>query len=260
MRRCDHKDDDRDRRGEAVVVPEAGRDRELVRVADQDVCGARDARSREGRTALREQVDVVEVVEVEGERRDEQRADGDEQQRQRHAAKDLNGPPPSTRAASVSSSGIDCSAPIETTKKNGVVEPGADEDARHPRPIRVEQPRDVEVEDTIHHAELVVQQSGPHEQRQEARDRPRDDEDRAVDLLEAHAALVQRDREEESDREREEHRRAGEDECPDEHADERRAHGRVVRDAREVLRSRRRSSSRGGAARPCTRTRRCRRP
>ena len=35
--------------------------------------------------------------------------------------KSWNGPPPSTRAASVSSSGIDCSAPIETTKKNGTV-------------------------------------------------------------------------------------------------------------------------------------------
>src|SRR5437763_14834614 len=32
-----------------------------------------------------------------------------------------NGPPPSTRAASVSSSGIDWSAPIDTTKKNGTV-------------------------------------------------------------------------------------------------------------------------------------------
>ena len=30
-------------------------------------------------------------------------------------------PPPSTRAASVSSSGIDCSAPIETRKKYGTV-------------------------------------------------------------------------------------------------------------------------------------------
>src|SRR5437588_8412943 len=32
-----------------------------------------------------------------------------------------HGPPPSTRAASVSSSGIDCKAPSETRKKYGVV-------------------------------------------------------------------------------------------------------------------------------------------
>ena len=91
-------------------------------------------------------------------------------------------PPPSTRAASVSSAGIDCSAPSETRKKYGNVSQTLTRMHRDLRPPRVEEPRDVDVEDLVDDPEVVVQQPLPDEQRQEARDRVRDDEQRPVEL------------------------------------------------------------------------------
>ena len=88
-RRDDEEDDDRDRARQAVVLSLAGRDRELVRVADQDVRRAGDRLVVRVGPPCGEQVDVVEVVEVERERRDQQRRDRDEQQRQRDPPEDL---------------------------------------------------------------------------------------------------------------------------------------------------------------------------
>src|SRR5581483_9669551 len=74
----------------------------------------------------------------------------------------------------------------------------------------------------------------PHEQREEAGHRVRDDQDRPVRALEAHAALVERDREEEAGRERKQHRQPGVDEGPDEDAEERAAVEGVRDELREV--------------------------
>ena len=60
----------------------------------------------------------------------------------------------------------------------------------------------MDVEELVDDAEVIVQQAGPDEEREEARHRPRDDEGGAVETLQAHAALVERDREEEAERER----------------------------------------------------------
>ena len=86
-------------------------------------------------------------------------------------------------------------------------------------------------------AEVVVQETGPDEQREEARDRVRDDEDRAVEALEAQPALVERDREEEADGEREEDGRGREDERPGEDRQKGLADERVVDDLAEVAKA-----------------------
>ena len=88
-----------------------------------------------------------------------------------------NAPPPSTRAASVSSSGIDCSAPIETRKKYGTVSQTLTRMHDTFAPVRVEQPRNVWMwRISVDDAEVVVQEALPDEQREEARNRPRDDQ------------------------------------------------------------------------------------
>ena len=64
--------------------------------------------------------------------------------------KTCHAPPPSTRAASVSSLGIDCSAPSETRKKYGKREPDAHEDHGDARPPgAAEQPGDVRVQEWL---------------------------------------------------------------------------------------------------------------
>ena len=127
--------------------------------------------------------------------------------------------------------GIDCSAPIETRKKYGTVSQKLTRMHETFAQFGVEEPRDVDVEAPVHDAEVVVQQALPDEQREEARNRPRDEDERAVDALEAHALLVERDREQEAEREREEDDRDREDERPDEDLEERPADERVVDDA-----------------------------
>ena len=133
----------------AVVLSLARCDRELVGVADQDVGRARDRRVACVRAASGQEIDGAEVVEIERERGDHQRRHGDEEQRQRDAAEDLPGPPPSTRAASVSSCGIDCSAPSETRKKYGVVIQTLTSMHRELGPVAIEQPRHVDAEQPV---------------------------------------------------------------------------------------------------------------
>ena len=129
------------------------------------------------------QVDVVEVVEVERERRDHQRRHRDQQERQRHAAEDLAGAGRRRRAPPRSAPpGIDCSAPIETRKKYGVVSQTLTKHDGDPRPgderdpadeVAAEEPRrmpaDVAEDALVHHAEVVVQEAPPDEQRRGTR-------------------------------------------------------------------------------------------
>jgi hypothetical protein len=76
--RDDQEDEDRDGRGEAVLRPRAT-EGEPVGVGDEDVGVAGLGIVRRERGALADQVDGVEVVEVEGERRDQQRSQRDQQ-------------------------------------------------------------------------------------------------------------------------------------------------------------------------------------
>ena len=80
-------------------------------------------------------------------------------------------------------------------------EPDVDEDARHLGPGRVEEPGDVGPERLVDDPELVVQEPLPDEDREERGDREREHEQRALDPPQLEAGLVQRDREEEADRE-----------------------------------------------------------
>src|SRR5437016_13725121 len=77
----DQEDDDRDGARQAVVLAEALGERELVRVADENVRRAGDGVVADRRPAVRQQVDVAAVVEVERERGDQKRRNRDEQQR-----------------------------------------------------------------------------------------------------------------------------------------------------------------------------------
>ena len=103
-----------------------------------------------------------------------------------------HGPPPSTRAASVSSVGIDWSAPSEIEEEVREGQPDAHEDHGDLRPVGVEEPRDVDVQELVDDPEVVVQKSLPDEQRQEAGNRVREDEEHAVRALEVHPRLVER--------------------------------------------------------------------
>ena len=84
-------------------------------------------------------------------------------------------------------------------------------------------------------AEVVVEEARPDEDREVGGDRVRDHEQRALQLLQPQVGLVQRDREEEAEREGEEDREARVHERPDEDADERVADERVGEDRLEVL-------------------------
>src|SRR5213594_2179288 len=92
--RRDEEDEHRQRGGEAVIDAAAtlsAGEREAERVRDENVRrsgGLR--RSRDRRTALRDEVDQREVVEVERERPDEQRPERDEKERQRDEAEALH--------------------------------------------------------------------------------------------------------------------------------------------------------------------------
>ena len=113
--------------------------------------------------------------------------------------KTCHAPPPSTRAASTSSAGIDCSAPSETRKKYGNVSQTLTRMHRDLRPVGVEEPRHVQVEQLVDDAEVVVQEARA---RRGATRKPgiaygMTSSD-AVDALEAHARLVEHDREEEA--------------------------------------------------------------
>ena len=87
-----------DGRGERVLGACAGREGELVRVGDEDVRRAGDRLVDLVRAATRQEVDVVEEVEVEREGRDQERRGRDEQQRERDAAEDLPAAPRRRRA------------------------------------------------------------------------------------------------------------------------------------------------------------------
>ena len=123
-------------------------------------------------------------------------------------------------------------------------QPEADEDARHLRPVRVEEPGDVQVEDPVDDAEVVVQEPLPDEQREEARHRPRDEDQRAVEALEPQPLLVQDDREQKPDEEREEDGRRREDDRPDEDPEERAAERLAREDRAEVVEADRRLPAR----------------
>src|SRR5581483_10597727 len=234
-RRDDQEDDDRDRARQREVLSLSGRDRELVRVADQDVGRARDPPGGVAGTARGEQVDVVEVEEVERERRDQERRDGDEEERQGHPPEDLD------RSASVDPGRLDqlvrdrlqCAQRDE--EEVGNRQPEADEDHRDLRPVAVEEPGavqpDVVQEDPVDDPEVVVQQPLPDEQREEARHRPGDQDRGAVEAPEPHPLLVQDDREKQADRERQEDDRDREHERPPEDLQERLPDRRVVDDA-----------------------------
>ena len=85
---------------------------------------------------------------------------------QRHLAEYLQPPAPSTRAASVSSSGIACSAPVRDEEPVGEAEPHVDEDARHLRPGRRRRARGSSVRELlVDDAELVVEQALPRRAR-----------------------------------------------------------------------------------------------
>ena len=110
----DDEQHDRDGRGEADLGA-AGTEGQAVRVADQDVGAARRRVVRGERPTLGEQEDRAEVVEVEREGRDQQRGDGDQQQREGDLAEVRRSR--SRRrcdAASFRSDGIACSAPVQT--------------------------------------------------------------------------------------------------------------------------------------------------
>ncbi len=79
----DKEDDDRDGCGKTVVHAAAAGEGQVIHIADQDVgMPGRSGCSGHGRATCVEQIDQIEVVEVEGERGDQQRSDGDQQQGQ----------------------------------------------------------------------------------------------------------------------------------------------------------------------------------
>ncbi len=83
--------------------------------------------------------------------------------------------------------------------------------------------------------ELVVQEALPHEHGEEGRHREGQHEQRALGATQHQARLVERDREEEADRELDQDGQEREGEGPDEDADERIADERVGEDRLEVL-------------------------
>ncbi len=178
---------------------------------------------------------LLNAIEVERERGDEEWRRDDEEQRQRHAPEDLE------RAGAVDASGLR-QLGGDRLQRGRVdeeevreAEPDVDEDAGDLRPLRIEEPRDVEPERLVDRAELVVQQSLPDEHGEERRDRERQDEERALDAPQLERRLVQHDREEQPEREHDEHRERRVRERPDEDADERIAIERIREDGREVL-------------------------
>ena len=114
-------------------------------------------------------------------------------------------------------------------------EPDVDEDARHLRPGRVEEPGDVGAERLVDDPELVVQKPLPDEDREESGDRERQHEQGALRPTQLELGLVEGDREEEADRELDEDGDEREDERPDEDADEGVANERIGEDRLEVL-------------------------
>ena len=139
---------------------------------------------------------LLKSVEVERERRDQERRGRDEQERERHLRKTWSEPAPSTRAASVSSSGTACSAAVHTRNQYGkpsqtltrmqdtFAQVGSKSQGMSVRQRLVDDP------------ELVVQQPLPDEDGEERRDREREHEQRALDAPQLQRRLVQRDREE----------------------------------------------------------------
>ena len=159
-------------------------------------------------------------------------------------------PAPSTRAASVSSSGTACSAPVQTRNQYG--NPSQTLTRMHDTFAQVGSKSHgmSRSERLVDDAELVVQEPLPDEDREEGGDREREHEQRALDPPQLEAGLVEHDREEEADRELDEDGEERERERPEEDADERIANERVGEDRLEVLRSRRASSSPARAATP----------
>ena len=84
--------------------------------------------------------------------------------------KTCHGPPPSTRAASFSSVGIDWSAPSEIRKKYGEVSQTLTRITETFAQLESNSHGHVDVQQLVDDAEVVVQEPLPDEQRQEARE------------------------------------------------------------------------------------------
>ena len=92
----------------------------------------------------------------------------------------------------------------------------------------------MDVEDPVHDTELVVEETGPDEDRQQPGHRIRDHEHRPVEAAHAHPLLVQGDREEQAESEGQQDRQRREHDRPEKDAQERLANERVVDQPVEV--------------------------
>ena len=142
---------------------------------------------------------------------------------------------PSIEAASLRSPGIDCSAPVHTRNMYGnPIQRFVSDDGDLGRP-RVAEPVDVEAQRPVDEAELGVVEARPHQQRDEPGDRVGQQQDRSVDLLPPHPAVVEHRREEQSEGEGRRDREHRERERPEEDADEVAADPRVGEGPDEVV-------------------------
>ena len=131
----------------AVVGALPGLERELVRVRDEDVGRAGDGLVGRVRPPAGEQVDGGKLLKLKANDAIRSGAVATRRSGSVTFRKTCRAVAPSTRAASVSSAGIACRAPVADEEEVREAEPEVDEDAGHLGPGRVEQPRDVDPEE-----------------------------------------------------------------------------------------------------------------
>lgn len=218
----DGEDDDAERSRQVIAV---GPDRHFVDHAGEDVRTACEGRVDLGGTALGDHIDIAEIVEVGCEGGDNQRQAHLQGERQRDTPERMPAGCPLDIGHLVQGRRNRLQTAQADAHHEGEAQPDIDEDnprscpecIGHPGQPLGEAKRRQHLVDA---AVLLVQQPLPGQQGDRRRQRPRDNEKRAVDLGFLHERIIEQYRQPQAGGVRQQRAEGGEDNCPQQHREE----------------------------------------